>query len=127
MAIADLINCTPEALAETTPLSDLMESIRKIDQWDDRHAEVLDYIYKHRLVRLIRTVKRGEGAAVELEELYEHEAIPSSYNIKYTIYNIQFQRPGFRNLREFHNAIFLKWKMLKGPSENEVQRCWQKL
>ncbi len=72
MAIVDLINCAPEALAETTPLSDLMESIRKIDQWNDRQAEVLDYIYKHRLVRLIRTVKRGEGASVELEELYEH-------------------------------------------------------
>ncbi len=72
MAIVDLINCTPVALAESTPLPDLMESIREIDRLNDRQAEVLDYIYKHRLVRLIRTVKKGEGAAAELTELYEH-------------------------------------------------------
>ncbi len=72
MANIDLINCAPEALAESTPLSDLMDSIQKIDHVNDRQAEVLDYIYRHRLVRLLRTVNRGEGATPKLEELYEH-------------------------------------------------------
>lgn len=72
MTNIDLINCAPEALAESALLSDLMESIQKIDRMNDRQAEVLDYIYRHRLVRLLRTVNRGEGSAAELEELYEH-------------------------------------------------------
>ncbi len=72
MAIIDLINCVPEALAESAALSDLMESIQEIDHVNDRQAEVLDYVYRHRLVRLLRAVKRGDDAVVELKALYEH-------------------------------------------------------
>ncbi len=72
MAIIDLIHCSPEELAELASLSDLMETIRNADRIDERQAQVLDYVYIYRVIRLIRFARRGENSTRELEDLFEH-------------------------------------------------------
>ena len=64
----DIINSSPEVLAETASLDALLEAVRAIEKWDDRHGQVLDHIYRQRLIKLIRT-----GAPVnDLRALNEH-------------------------------------------------------
>lgn len=48
MAI-DLITCVPADLDE------LLNAVRAIEHWQERQAEVLDYIYRFRLTRCIAT------------------------------------------------------------------------
>lgn len=68
MANIDLIHCVPERLAEEADLNDLLQTIRSIEQWQERHAEVLDYIYRMRLIRLLTRRSSEEG----LRELADH-------------------------------------------------------
>ena len=70
MSKIDLINSSPEVLAETADLNALLETVKGIDRWEDRHGQVLDHIYRQRLIKLIRT-----GAPVNnLRALNEHLA-----------------------------------------------------
>lgn len=70
MSKIDLINSLPEVLAETVALDALLETVKVIDRWEDRHGQVLDHIYRQRLIKLIRT-----GAPVnDLRALNEHLA-----------------------------------------------------
>ncbi|MEZ5583079.1 MAG: MarR family transcriptional regulator [Candidatus Competibacteraceae bacterium] len=69
MAI-DLINSIPPELAESADLDELLHAVRSIEQWQDRHAQVLDYIYCHRLLRLLRT----RAPLTEAIALYDHLA-----------------------------------------------------
>jgi DNA-binding MarR family transcriptional regulator len=55
MAVIDLINGSPEILAESADLSDLLGAVRGIRKWEERHAEVLDHIYRFRTLRLLRS------------------------------------------------------------------------
>lgn len=48
----------------------LLQAVEKIDAWSDRHGEVLDYIYRYRLTRLL-VYRAGTG---ELAELNDHLA-----------------------------------------------------
>lgn len=68
MATIDLIHCVPERLAEEAALNDLLQTVRSIEQWEERHAEVLDYIYRIRLIRLLTGRSSEEG----LRELADH-------------------------------------------------------
>lgn len=53
MTKIDLINDIPEEISQTASLDDLLQAVRNIEKWQDLHAEVLDYIYRSRLVRLL--------------------------------------------------------------------------
>lgn len=68
----DLIYGVPEKLAETATVNDLTETVLSMESWNDRQAEVLDYVYRQILIRLITTAKRGEGTAAELRAFTEH-------------------------------------------------------
>ena len=72
MAQIDLINSIPEELAEKANLRDLLETVRGIKQWEKRHAEVLDTIYRYRLVRLVRLRGTEENAEEQLKALLDH-------------------------------------------------------
>lgn len=50
----DLIYSMPQQLADNASLDDLLETVSSIDTWQQRHAEVLDYIYLHRVIQLLR-------------------------------------------------------------------------
>ena len=65
----DLLNDSPAAIAESARLEDLLKAVRSIAKWEERHAEVLDHTYRHRLVHLIRSKSAAEG---ELQELLDH-------------------------------------------------------
>jgi predicted transcriptional regulator len=71
MAI-DLIECVPQAHAESTDLDDLLDAARDIDTWTERHAEVLDYIYRYRLLRLLLSRRKTSEQRKELLELTRH-------------------------------------------------------
>lgn len=49
----DLIYCVPEKLAEEASLDELLHTAKCIEKWEERHAEVLDYIYRQRLIWLL--------------------------------------------------------------------------
>lgn len=49
-------------------LNKLLASIRSIKKWSTRHAEVLDHIYRYRMVRCFT----GCPTAENLRELWEH-------------------------------------------------------
>lgn len=72
MSCIDLIHSIPESLAEAASIDDLTETVMNTDTWEERQAQVLDYIYRQRLVRLIRTAKRGESTLKELRAFAEH-------------------------------------------------------
>jgi hypothetical protein len=63
----DLIHCIPEELAESARIEDLLETVRGIERWEDRQAEVLDSIYRLRVLRLVR-----EGSVDEIRSLNRH-------------------------------------------------------
>jgi DNA-binding transcriptional ArsR family regulator len=65
MTTIDLIHSIPDDLAETATLKDLLETVRVIDSWEERQAEVLDFIYRLRVVRLIRS-KADSDALIEM-------------------------------------------------------------
>lgn len=52
MAI-DLLTCIPGELAENADLDQLLAAVRAIESWQERQAQVLDYIYRFRLIRAI--------------------------------------------------------------------------
>jgi hypothetical protein len=68
MEILDLIHCVPERLAEEADLDLLLETAKSIEKWTERHAEVLDYIYRQRLIRLLT----GRAPADDLLALSNH-------------------------------------------------------
>ncbi len=68
----DLICGIPEKLAESASMDDLTETVLRIDAWDDRQAQVLDYVYRQRLIRLITSAKRGNAASNELSAFARH-------------------------------------------------------
>lgn len=68
----DFIYSVPEKLAETVTVNDLTETVLPMESWNDRQAEVLDYVYRQILIRLITTAKRGEETAAELRSFAEH-------------------------------------------------------
>ena len=64
----DLETVAPEDLAFQASLAEVLEAIRGREQWSERMAEVLEYAYCERLLKLVRT-----GAPLEqLRELNEH-------------------------------------------------------
>ncbi|MGA2400563.1 MAG: winged helix-turn-helix domain-containing protein [Syntrophobacteraceae bacterium] len=68
METIDLIQCIPEKLAEEANLDRLLQTAKSIDRWEERHAEVLDYIYRYQLIRLL--VRRSSED--DLNALNEH-------------------------------------------------------
>jgi DNA primase len=70
MEAIDLIHCVPEKLAEEANLDQLLQTAKSIERWEERHAEVLDYIYRHQLIRLL--VRRS--SVDDLSALNEHLA-----------------------------------------------------
>lgn len=45
----DLVNSVPEDLADRASLADLLDAVKSVETWTERHAEVLDYCYRRRL------------------------------------------------------------------------------
>ncbi|MCP4118449.1 MAG: hypothetical protein GY737_24240 [Desulfobacteraceae bacterium] len=72
MSYIDLIHCIPESLAESVSIDDLTETVIKIDAFEERQAQVLDYIYRQRLIRLVCTAKRGQSTVKDLRTFAEH-------------------------------------------------------
>ena len=68
MAKIDLIYSVPEELAESATLDDIVETVRGISDWQERHAQVLDYVYQYRLIRLLTT----NASAKKFRTLNEH-------------------------------------------------------
>ncbi len=68
MEAIDLIHCVPEKLAEEANLDQLLQTVKSIEKWEERHAEVLDYVYRQRLIRLL--VRRSSED--DLSALNEH-------------------------------------------------------
>ncbi len=64
----DLNHCVPQELAQGASLEDLSSAARAIEDWGERPAEVLDYIYRYRLIRLLQT----RASLEELRALNEH-------------------------------------------------------
>lgn len=64
----DLSRAVPETLAQAAKLGELLDVVRAIEVWRDREAEVLDYVYRERLIRLIRE----HAPAEELRAFHEH-------------------------------------------------------
>jgi predicted transcriptional regulator len=57
----------PQALAEAD-LGSLMEALRAVKRWTPRKARVLDYVYRHRVIALLRRAREED----ELVPLAEH-------------------------------------------------------
>jgi len=68
MEAIDLIHCVPERLAEEASLDQLLQTAKSIEKWEERHAEVLDYIYRQRLIRLLTR----RSSTDDLSALNEH-------------------------------------------------------
>ena len=67
MAI-DVLHGDPGDLIDLEDLSQLFEAVRAIEPWTERHAEVLDYVYRGRVARALDRRSGGD----ELRELHEH-------------------------------------------------------
>lgn len=64
----DLLNDDPQRLAREAPLDDLLAAVRAVEDWTDRHGQVLDHLYRNRIARQFRT-----GAALdEMAALLDH-------------------------------------------------------
>jgi DNA-binding MarR family transcriptional regulator len=68
METIDLIHCVPVKLAEKASLDQLLQTAKSIEQWEERHAEVLDYIYRQRLIWMLTR----RASADDLSALDEH-------------------------------------------------------
>lgn len=66
----DLWQSAPQELAESANLDELLNAVWGIEQWQDWHGQMLDYIYRHRLLRLVRT----RASLDEVRALYDHLA-----------------------------------------------------
>jgi len=67
----DLDMAAPEDVAFRIPLADILAAVRERKQWSERMAQVLEYAYCERLLKLVRT-----GAPMEqFEELARHLAL----------------------------------------------------
>ena len=60
MPTIDLSTCIPETLAESADLDDLLDTVRAMESWSDREAEVLDYIYRQRVDKVLRMEEKAE-------------------------------------------------------------------
>jgi DNA-binding MarR family transcriptional regulator len=68
MTIIDLENDPAEVLAEGSDFKSLLEAVEDVEKWGDRPAEVLDHVYRQRLIRFIRS----EAGEEKLQEMIEH-------------------------------------------------------
>lgn len=72
----DLIDCIPLDLAGSEDLKELLDALlkaaRSIDEWTDRHAEVLDFVYRYRLLRLLVSRRPNDELSKELRMLGRH-------------------------------------------------------
>lgn len=68
MEAIDLIHCIPEKIAEKPNLDQLLQTAKSIEKWEERQAEVLDYIYRQQVIRLLT----ARSSADELSLFYEH-------------------------------------------------------
>jgi hypothetical protein len=67
----DLVYDVPEELAQDAPLPELLKAVKSIETWTERHAEVLDYVYRRR----VRAALSGRATTIEaLRELDRHLA-----------------------------------------------------
>ena len=66
----DLIYCVPVKLAEEASLDQLLQTAKSIEQWEERHAEVFDYIYRQRLIWMLTR----RASVDDLSALNEHLA-----------------------------------------------------
>ena len=44
----DLLNDDPQRLAREAPLDDLLAAVRAVEDWTDRHGQVLDHLERHK-------------------------------------------------------------------------------
>ena len=70
----NLLEDMPQELVESADLEELMATVLAIPQWQNRHAQVLDYIYRHRLLRLVRTSGTGCAPLEDVDAFYDHLA-----------------------------------------------------
>ena len=68
MPVIDLIDCDPDELFRTAKLDDLAETLETLEYWTDRQAQVVDFIYQHRMVQMIQEKASEE----KLEQLMDH-------------------------------------------------------
>ncbi|MGH9892379.1 MAG: hypothetical protein ACREA0_10420, partial [bacterium] len=66
----DLVNSVPEDLADRASLADLLDAVKSVETWTERHAEVLDYLYRRRLAASLSRRSTLE----DLRELDRHLA-----------------------------------------------------
>ncbi len=72
MKTIDLVDCVPANLAEEATYDDLWQTVRGIEIWQERQAEVLDFIYRFRLIALIRSRDDAEESVKKLKMLGSH-------------------------------------------------------
>ncbi|GAB6040608.1 helix-turn-helix transcriptional regulator [Endothiovibrio diazotrophicus] len=91
----DLVYCDPAELADHADFDTLERAIDALDSWEARPAEVLDFVYRSRLIRLLQ-----ERAPLErLRELNDHlgrvahrgrravlDALEPPYHARWTTY-----------------------------------------
>lgn len=74
MAVIDFTRTTiPDRMAEETPLVDLLDTIREADSLTLRMAEVIDFIYRVRLRRIIEGAHSKEKM-LQARRLNDHLA-----------------------------------------------------
>lgn len=68
----NLLEDMPQELVESADLEELMTAVHAIPEWQNRHAQVLDYIYRHRLLHLVRTSATGSATLEDVDAFYDH-------------------------------------------------------
>ncbi|KFE68616.1 MarR family transcriptional regulator [Hyalangium minutum] len=100
----ELETVAPEDLAFHASLAEMLEAIRSREQWSERMAEVLEYAYCERLLKLVRT-----GAPLEqLRELNEHLA-----HVVHPRRRAQLDSLG--------KPYFARWSMLRALLEMRIE------
>ena len=66
----DLVHSVPEDLADRASLAELLDAVKSVETWTERHAEVLDYLYRRHLVASLSRHSTLE----DLRELDRHLA-----------------------------------------------------
>jgi DNA-binding MarR family transcriptional regulator len=100
----DFETVAPEDLAVHASLAEVLEAVRGREHWSERMAEVLEYAYCERLLKLVRT-----GAPLEpLRELNEHLA--------------QVVHPRRRAMLDgLGKPYFARWSMLRALLEMRLE------
>ncbi|HYO68938.1 MAG TPA: MarR family transcriptional regulator [Archangium sp.] len=100
----DLEMAAPEDVAFRIPLDDILAAVRSRKQWSERMAQVLEYAYCERLLKLVRT-----GAPIEqFRELNEHLA--------------QVVHPVRRAMLEgLDKPYFTRWSLLRALLEMRIE------